>query len=215
MQLNVFSLAETIREDKPQIYKKLVLRLDASRDNEVFEIVGDGMYVLDATDTGVSVDVRFSEIEADAITLIKRKGVRLPFYRFFVTHAAQAGKTITIILMRDLEMQVGVIDFSAAQDVNSILQPVQTKQPATLNVSAVVVGIVAVQILAANLNRKKFTSLNNGATDLYFGKDGTVTTANGFGKIVAGQAWDSEYTGAVWAIGSAAVGDLRVMEEVF
>jgi len=90
--------------------------------------------------------------------------------------------------------------------------PVTSSQVAstTANPFGITVSTMAVQVLAANSLRKEVQFTNNGASNLYFGKDNTVTTSGATmgGKMVPnGTGSDggaSIYQGAWWAIGDAA-----------
>jgi len=52
----------------------------------------------------------------------------------------------------------------------------------------------------------------NAANLLYFGGDGTVTTANGFGELIGGEAITFHGPAAVWCIASAVSQNVRVIE---
>lgn len=80
-----------------QQYKTQVIDLSIARSNEVLTIEGNYFFVFDASDFGSNISVRFNEVYMDALTLTKSRGLRLPFYRVYLTNAAQPGKTLTII----------------------------------------------------------------------------------------------------------------------
>lgn len=82
---------------RPQIYKTLVLDLTTARSEYEVPLSGNYLVVFDASDFSANVGIRFNESYADALTLTKGRGLRIPFYRIYITHAAQAGKTVTLI----------------------------------------------------------------------------------------------------------------------
>ncbi|MBA7495769.1 hypothetical protein ES702_06358 [subsurface metagenome] len=81
-----------------QVYNTLVIDLTTARSNEERTFVGNYLYVLEATDVDANLDIRFNQSFRGAIKLVKGRGVRAPFYRFYLTNAAQADKTITLAI---------------------------------------------------------------------------------------------------------------------
>lgn len=78
-------------------YKTQEIDLSVARNNEVLTIEGNYLFVFDATDFASSVSVRFNEVYMDALALTKSRGLRIPFYRVYLTNAAQPGKSLTLI----------------------------------------------------------------------------------------------------------------------
>jgi glycine/D-amino acid oxidase-like deaminating enzyme len=71
----------------------------------------------------------------------------------------------------------------------------------------------AAQLLAANASRLVAHILNNHATTIvYLGKDASVTTDDGF-KLDPAEVVTLKTQGAIFAIASAAPGDIRILEE--
>ena len=72
--------------------------------------------------------------------------------------------------------------------------------------------VAAALALAANASRVTALIQNTGAVDVWLGKDGTLTTANGF-FLRAGDTYsDGDSTDAWWAITAGAVAALRIIE---
>lgn len=96
--------------------------------------------------------------------------------------------------------------------------PVQAARGSKSAPTTVTVGAAAVQVLAANANRKSALFVQLGTGTVYLGRDTTVTTANGIplqpasGTTPGGSLADTTSTDAWWAIGSAGGQDLRVLE---
>lgn len=94
---------------------------------------------------------------------------------------------------------------------------INTTPSATGTITAVAVGTTAVQVLAANANRKGFSIQNTSNRTLYLGIANTVSaTANFFAIIPANGLYewsmDSVYTGAVFAIANLASGSAQAFE---
>lgn len=83
---------------------------------------------------------------------------------------------------------------------------------ATHTASAVTVGTSAVQLEAADANRKNLI-IQAISGDIFIGGANTVTVANGL-KIAAGGSFETQGVGAVWAIAASAGVDVREWKEV-
>lgn len=79
----------------------------------------------------------------------------------------------------------------------------------TSTINQVSVTSTATEIKAANVNRHDITIVNHSTTDIYLGKDNTVTTANGILLPAKGfcvvEGWDGDMYGIV-ASGTATIG---------
>ncbi|MBW7956539.1 MAG: hypothetical protein H3C68_01485 [Deltaproteobacteria bacterium] len=140
------------------LYKTQVIDLSTARNNEVLTIEGTYLFVFDATDFGSNLSVRFNEVYMDALTLTKSRGVRLPFYRVYLTNAAQPGKTLTLIYgVSDTPIeaiaQVEVV-FSGAVEITEAVVEVATA-PAIYNVDCPLAGTEYSQALPGGT--KKFS----------------------------------------------------------
>lgn len=78
-------------------YKTQIIDLSTARANELLTIEGNYLFVFDASDFSSNVGVRFNEVYMDSLTLTKSRGLRIPFYRVYLTNAAQPGKSLTLI----------------------------------------------------------------------------------------------------------------------
>ncbi len=140
-----------IKTTRPQVYKIMTLDLSTVRSDYEQAIAGNYFVVLEATDINANIQVRFNESYCDVATLKKRQGFKIPFYRVFITNAAQAGKTLTIAYGVN-ESPLEFIDQSAVIDVTSIAH-LESNAPAVYNVSCAVVGTEYNQALPANAKR--------------------------------------------------------------
>ncbi len=73
------------------------------------------------------------------------------------------------------------------------------------------VGVSAVQLAAANVNRRAILIKNN-SSSLFIGFNNTVTTSNGIPVGASATYSDSEYTGAYYGISTLTAQDIRVAE---
>ena len=100
---------EEIRRKRIKTYHVLDFTLDSARDNEVLHITGSYIYILNLDG---ACSIRLNEASSDSIDLLKFRVISSPFYRFFLTHPAQAGKT--------LKLAIGVeSEFFSLQDFQS------------------------------------------------------------------------------------------------
>jgi len=126
---------DELQSQRIQIYDTLVIDLATARSNEERTFVGNYLYVLEATDVGTTLDIRFNQSFRGAIPLVKGRGVRAPFYRFYLTNAAQAGKTITLAIGVESE-SFEIFDVGKALEITG---PVET-----------ITGIEDYQVVAGN-----------------------------------------------------------------
>ena len=100
---------EEIRRKRIKTYHILDFTLDPARDNEALHITGSYIYVLNLDG---ACSIRLNETSSDSIDLLKFRVINSPFYRFFLTHPAQAGKI--------LKLAIGVeSEFFSLQDFQS------------------------------------------------------------------------------------------------
>lgn len=76
-------------------YTLLTYPLDTARSNESIFIAGSYIYVLVLDGTA---KIKLNEISGDDIDLFKYRQISSPFYRIFLTHIAQATKTLTLAI---------------------------------------------------------------------------------------------------------------------
>lgn len=144
---------DILKKRRPRHYQKLTFDLAIARTNERFWCVGDFIGV--ETITG-SCTVRLNEVSRDAINLQKARKIYTPFYRFYMTNSAQAGKTLTLYIGGeasfeiDIAGKVGLID-SAGSDIDPLSA---ADTPAIYNVTMTSADTEYSQALPSNC--KKF-----------------------------------------------------------
>jgi len=117
-----------IKQNQPQIYKTLTLDLSSARSEYEMPISGNYFLIMDASDINTNIDVRFNMITADRINLIKGRGVKLPFYKIYLSNTAQSGKSITIVYgISDTPLEY--IDKATLGSIQNIADPVSVLTP--------------------------------------------------------------------------------------
>lgn len=167
-----------------------------------------------ATATGVvsldaKINVQPRRTGGDHIPMRLNGLVQLPRGSDFarITWAAQPGTTVELF-MSDQDRGAG-IDVEAPPTKQIVTSSIGT----TLTCSAATVGVAAAQLVAANAARQSVTIVNNSVGTVFIGQDATVTTANGL-PVTAGQSLViDKTTAAIWAIGSGAGLNVRLMVE--
>lgn len=89
---------EELRAQRVQVYNTIEIDLSIARSNIEYVFTGTYVYAMEATDVDAYVNIRFNELFRSNINLVKGRGVRCPFYRFYLSNAAQAGKTLTLAI---------------------------------------------------------------------------------------------------------------------
>lgn len=89
---------EELKNQRLQIYDTITLDLATARTDSPLAFIGTYIYCLEATDSDTNIQVKFNENTRKSITLVKNRGLRIPFYRLFFTNAAQVGKEVTLVV---------------------------------------------------------------------------------------------------------------------
>lgn len=87
-----------IRKNRITTYRIITLDLSQARSNYELQMSGDFIYGYAGTDAAANISIRLNEISNDEMPLNTQRFVSSPFYRFFVTNTAQAGKTLTLAI---------------------------------------------------------------------------------------------------------------------
>ena len=77
-----------------------LIDLSVARNNQLLNISGNAVVGFDATDNAANVDLRFNNPTGDPFNLRHGRALRsdVGFSRIFLTNAAQAGKTLTLLV---------------------------------------------------------------------------------------------------------------------
>lgn len=78
-------------------YQLFVFNL-AAAGSERIDIEGGHLYIKEATDSTVNIDVQVDDNTADKVNLVRKTGIIGKFKTLFVSWAAQPGKTLTLLV---------------------------------------------------------------------------------------------------------------------
>lgn len=99
-------------------YNIFSFSLDSAIDEEII-FNGGFVYIKDATDLTVAVTVRPDSRSNDAVTLRKQFGIVVPFRKLFITAAAQAGKTVDILVTDSFDA-FRIFEQAQVQDIGTV-----------------------------------------------------------------------------------------------
>ncbi len=173
----------------PALY---TLSLDSVQTSLEFNITGNFVYVIDSADNDNSINVKFNASQGNAIPLKRQQGFRTPFDKIFISHDAQAGGSVTLIIGQLSSELMNVIDNRSAiqADLEAVRDELRGDTTPKDGGNRVQLATEA-QVLAVNTSRKSFgvsvPSTNTGIIYLRFGST-TVTTSNYAIELQAGQA---------------------------
>jgi len=172
-----------LRAQRVQVYNELVIDLSVARSNDERVFTGTYVYAVEGTDVDANVDIRFNELFRANIGLVKGRGIRCPFYRFYLTNAAQAGKTITLIIgieSADFE----IFDVGKALGITGLVPTVPSPRTGYTQVVASDVAVDATVVLH---------TVTAGKTFYLIGATLSVALAGlGIGKLTITNAGDVE-----------------------
>ena len=86
---------EEVKAGRVSTYRIFDLALDIARTEEEFQISATYLYVTEFT--GADFKIRLNDKQNDLIPLKDRRAIRGAISRIFITHTAQATKTIKLI----------------------------------------------------------------------------------------------------------------------
>ena len=92
-------LVSEVLSKKPVFFDKKTVSLATANTNKLLEITGNFLWIESLAGTA---DIRFNERENDSLPLREGRIYRCPFGRVFVTNAAQAGKSLTLVAGKGL-----------------------------------------------------------------------------------------------------------------
>lgn len=202
---------EELMAQRVQLYNTITIDLTSARVNEERVFTGNYIYALEASDVDNTLDIRFNELFRAAITVRKGRGIRIPFYRFYITNIAQAGKTITLgIGIEASEFEVFDVG-KALQITGGVKIAGASGTPAYAQIG---VDNTFTLIKAANGDRRSILVQNFDATnDLFIGYDNSVTTGNAGNCLKPWACIELYYTGTIYGIRSAGTGNAGYLEE--
>ena len=170
---------------------------------------GNYFYILDAPDQTSYIEVKTNATNQPAISWVKQTGFNQAFTKLYITTpVAQTGTMIILIASLAPELFAIIDNRSAISEaMNDVLEQLRGDiAPETFDTEKTV-GVTAVQVLAANANRKgccvQAKSTNTGI--IYLGFTNLVTSSKWFAELQPGMSRDfDDYRGDIYAIATIA-----------
>lgn len=202
---------EDLRSQRVQLYDTFQIALTTKRSNEEMVIAGNYLYGLESSILGANIDIRFNEIARKPINIVLGRGVRIPFYRLYLTHAAQVGQTITLAIGTESE-SFEILDTGKAIEITGGVRiGGASGTPAAAQVA---VNNTATLIKAANSNRRAILVQNlDAANALFIGYANTVTTGNAGHRLAPYEAVELNAESTIYGIRAAGTGNAAYLEE--
>lgn len=202
---------EELRGQRIQLYETFTIDLATVRSNKEMVIAGTYLYGLESTLLGASLDVRFNEIARKPINIVMGRGVRTPFYRLYLTNAAQVGQTLTLAIGTESET-FEILDTGKAIEITGGVRIGGAGgSPAYAQVA---IDNTATLIKAANSTRRSILVQNlDAANDLFLGYDASVSTANAGHQLKPFSAIELYAEAAIYGIRAAGTGNAAYLEE--
>lgn len=185
--------------------KIIEINLGVAEVNREFSISGNLFYIYSAPDEQSYVDIRVNETREPAIPYTVHAGLETPFYRLYITTPAGQAGTMIIIYGTEAPEFLRILDNRSVTvaGVGGVLEELRGDvTPENWGTEITVGNAAAVQILAANANRKaciiQAKSANTGI--VYIGFDNTVATNKWIAELQASMAFTvDDYRGPLFA----------------
>jgi len=197
-------IREVIQRDVG-VLKSLQIDLGTPLTDQAYHLAGNYFYVWNMPDDNSYINVKINRNSEQPVRYVGQTGQRTPFSTLYITTpAGQAGTCILVYGTESPEL-VSLIDnrsstVAGISDIRDELRGDVT--PETWGNEITVGNAAAVQILAANVNRKaciiQARSTNTGI--VYLGFDNTVTTTKWIAELEAGMHFTvDDYRGDLYA----------------
>ena len=188
----------------------VTLALDTARDDERLEIGGSFLWAVNASSIDATVSVRFQDEFYGLVPFRRGTSVRgVRFSRLYITHAAQAGETITLAYATEEQDNIQIENpalFGAQIDSVSLLSQDTSWRYDADNGKAFHAAVI-LSALAANYNYASLSNPNGSGVVLYLLHITNQFTATGpnLGKLsVISAAYSDAFTERPMSIGGAA-----------
>ena len=197
-----------VRRASMGVPKTFVINLAVPIIDQPYHISGNIYYVWSAPNAEDYVDIKVNKSSEPALRCLRQTGLITPYDKLLITTPADQTGNMVILYGTESPEMLEVIDNRSvtALGLADILAELQGDQvPENWNEAAV--GLAAVQILAANADRKSFSiqakSTNTGI--VYVGFDNTVLATTWWAELQPGQSCDGDdYRGSLFAIATVA-----------
>jgi hypothetical protein len=210
------NVTELIQSGQGEV-KTLPLNLAIALVDQKFNISGTQICLWDAPNQTDVIYLKFNGQSKPAIPFRRGKIIRTPFTTIHVSVPGTGAGTATIAYgTGDTDILSLLPNVSEASEVLEDIRDELQGDTTPDNWGNVAVGLVAVQVAAANADRNSIqiqAALGNTQT-VWIGYANTVTNLNAAGSCPAGRCWwRDDYRGAVWAIAGGA-GQVVHLDEV-
>lgn len=111
-----------LRSKRIKNYDTITIALDVAETDKEFVYTGNYIYIAEATDIDVNIDVKFCEQSRANINLVHGRAVRTPFYRLYLSWSAQAGKSITLAVGVGEENLFEILDIGKALELSGTVE---------------------------------------------------------------------------------------------
>lgn len=174
---------------RPFNIQKIQLQLDTARtSSNPFELAGGfrSIWIAEATDPTVQVNLTLHSRDVPAISgaipMKMRDCFAMPskVAKAYITHTAQAGKTVTIFIALDGEFRSGL-----TTSVNSGGVSLNDGASFTRTIVATNAGAPAVSLFPQDLNRKCGSFVNDTGADMWVGEAGITNAGATKGRLVS------------------------------
>ena len=195
---------------------------DAQTSWKKFSFSGNFIYLIDSSDAGVTIDLKFAEGEDsgnfDYATLKQGLGFISPFEHFWLRWSAQAAKTATFLIGTEAPGALDIIDNRSAIVTTEILTDILDAEIGTtspIQWDNDTIGTTAAELAAEQTERRslQIQADADNTNNIYVGFDNSVDSTQYGVKLAAGQSYSFEkYQGAVWIYADAAAQAYSVIE---
>lgn len=189
--------------------QQIEINLAVIADDQEYNLTGNFFYVRDAPDADVYVNVKVNSSDQPPVSWTKQTGFRHPFDRLYITTPAGQAGTMKILIAAEAPELYAVIDNRSAisEATDKILAESRGDITPENWGTEKTVGLAAVEILAANVDRKsciiQAKSTNTGL--VYIGYDNTVLTTKWIAELGPGAPFATDdYRGPLFAIADTA-----------
>lgn len=180
------------------------------------DISGGFIYIKNATDLTVNIDVQYDNRNNDKINLTKSYGLVGKFNKLYLSASIQSGKTITVFVSDSYD-SLRVFEQASQPDINTlatITNPVKIEPARNISTLArILIGTSATLLLANNTTRKRLLikTLKTNSGYICIGSS-AVTLTSGY-ILHPGEEIILEYSNALYAIAEIANDVLYILEE--
>lgn len=189
--------------------QQIDINLAVVADDKEYNLTGNFFYIKEAPDSDVYVNVKVNSSDQPPVSWTKQTGFRHPFDRLYITTPAGQAGTMKILIAAEAPELYAVIDNRSAisEATDKILAESRGDTTPENWGDEITVGLAAVEILAANADRKsciiQAKSTNTGI--VYIGYDDTVLATKWIAELGPGGPFTADdYRGTLFAIADTA-----------